>query len=261
MLPLTPMPTPYANAEPVVLDADKRAVALKQLKDLLFGFSTLANQVDKQSTMDQQLTHSVLSVAEFRIVDIAKMAGIEIHTQAEIEDRHARLRQANGRIRELEAQLGQAVGPEHLAGGLKAFADKLKKWWRVEGFGHISEMDFSEWGNLRVKFSCHLHGAFRLLDSPTPVSDKDARANWLKGLRDRGFVIDEKGRYDADVVDCDASRSTLQKLLAERLPSSKIVSTENHWAKTCMELRTVTVYIYDLKDLENLPTFGEVEDV
>lgn len=261
MSPLSAMPQPYANASPVVLDADKRAVALKEIRELLSGLSMLAKEVDAKSTLDPQLTHAVLSVTEFRIADLAKMAGIQIHTQAEIEDRHARLRQANGRIRELEQQLGQAVSPEHLGAGLKALSSKLQKWWRVEGFGHVSDMDFNEYGSLKVKLSCHLHGAFRLVDSPTPVSDKQARIDWMQSLRDRGFVIVKEDGYDAGVVDCDASRTTLQELLQRRLPSCKVVSTENHVAKGSMQLRHVTVYVYNLKDLENLPTYGEIEEL
>jgi len=133
--------------------------------------------------------------------------------------------------------------------------DQLSSWWKLEGFGLVSEFGFGEY-NLKVTFSCSLFGNFALLNSETPVSDKERKRLWRESLRDRGFVIKEEDR-EKHVVDCQQTRDALRALFALRLPHATIWKFESHETRTGSEMDSVTVVIRKIEEILTLPVLPE----
>lgn len=235
----------------VGLNADNQAVLQSEVRKALDGLSFFA-QMAAKGTLTRDFGKNVLSLAEFALANITKVTGIETNSAAEQELRYAATRAANTRVRELEAKLGEAASTEHVQMGLKDFGKKLNSWWDLEGFGHITEMSFSEHGSCRVEFSCSLFGTTFLVDSPTPISDKEKDALWKASLKERGFVLATDDRDS--LVDCDASRAVLARLFTERLPSSHIAGFTNHGSPNgLLKMRSVKLFIGNLDEIRMLP--------
>lgn len=250
-----------ADAGDVELNADQRAVLAKDLSDQMFGFKHIIDLLKAGKPVQRGLLRSVLYMAEARIVDACKVSGIQLDSATEQEQRYARVRALNERVRELEAQLGQAATPEQTAAHLKVCAENLNKWWRADGFGHVRDVTFTDWGHMKAELSCHLFGDFSLTMSKTPVSDKERRAQWLQDLKDRGFVLVQDDR-DLELLDCDQNRKTITELVMRAIPSARVVSTENIWKRGGqMLLRSVSIFIDELGDVHTLrPTREEVAE-
>lgn len=242
-----------------LLNADQQAVAQRELREMVFGLSHLLKQLTENGTMHVGTTRAVFSLAESRLVDIAKLVGIEIHTQVEQEDRYARIRAANLRIHELERQLGAAVTPAVIQMGIQSVCERLNKWWDQRGFGYIGDLRLTQYGHIEANFSCMLTGAWALTGSKTPISDKEAKALWIASLAERGFALtDDDG--DPGILDCDKSRQAMQRLFAD-IPSASIVSTTNHVNRHgSWVMRDAKVYIRKLEDIEALVLAADDED-
>jgi len=252
-LPLEIRPAPY-EGQVRPLNADEAAVLKKELTEELFGLKALLDYFTPAGAVDLNMVHAVFSVGEGRRDRLCKMLGIEMDSGAEREARYAQLRKANEFIRELETQLGQGATPEACSAFLKNLSDKMDYWWDVHGFGHIREMSFTKWGGMEVEFSCSLFGAFSRSMSDTPVSDKEARKQWLATLSDRGFVAKDKERgNDPCLVDCDQTREALKKLFSEHFSNARITSTDNNFERGDPTLRGVKVYFQNLAEVHALP--------
>lgn len=239
----------------VDLNADDQAVLQSEVRKAISGLSYLAEMAVK-GALTRDFGKNVLSVTGFALANITKVTGIETNAAAEQEQRYAGIRAANMRVHELEAKLGAAAGTEQVQLGLKDFGKKLNSWWDLEGFGHITEMSFSEYGSCQLEFSCSLFGTSHLANSPTPISDKEKEALWKACLKERGFVLATDDRDS--LVDCDASRAVLTKLFAERLPSSHIMGFTNHGGpKGVLKMRSVKLFIRNLEEIRVLPQLPE----
>ena len=239
------------------LGTDQKVVVLRTILELQQHVGTLASVLQSplfdESGLNPELATNVMKVSEYRLADLCKQLSVNTYTSTEREERHADLRKANARIRELEAQLGNSQGPDVTQSCLKVMYEQLNSWWDLEGFGHITSISFERYG-CKVDFSCMLTGDFRITNAETPVSDKERKALWLKSLSERGFVLVEEDS-DWEIQDCDASRTALQDLITSRIPSAKIFKMENvcrHNAKG-FTLRGVEVYITDIAEISRLP--------
>ncbi|KWU26416.1 hypothetical protein [Burkholderia cenocepacia] len=237
----------------ITLAPDNLAVALRKIREIQQSLGTIANIIKDGSPLNADLGANVLKVTEFYLGDLGKALGIETDDEAARKLRNANLRAANLKIHELEAQLGDSASPELTQLNLRALAKRLEAWWELEGFGHVSNIAFEPHG-CKVTFSCHLFGGFPLVDSKTPVSDKEREHLWHASLQERGFVLTEEGR-EVSLLDCDASRQALCDLLRSRLPSARVFRMENMHKQNAGDfiLRSVEVYIQKISDLLQLP--------
>lgn len=235
----------------IVLNPDNRAVLQKKVRDVMGAMATLADIAKGEQGINAELARNVLFVSEHNLADLGKLLGIETDSAADIARRNAMLREANMRVHALEAQLGAAQPVTDIQAGVKHLAERVGKWWRYEGFGHVSETNFARYG-CSLSLSCHLFGHFRIIDSATPVSDKEAKQKWYDWLTAQGFVL-VKSRGEMAVQDCDASREALRWLLTKRLPSAQIQSFENQGSDNHMLLRGVKVFVRDISQMADLP--------
>lgn len=243
--------TDLEDLPPIKLNPDNAQVALKKVRDIQSALAAIGDGVKSDEGLDASLARNVLFVCEHNMADLGKLLGVETDSARDIAQRNAMLREANTKVHNLEKKLGAAQSPEDVQAGIKHLAECLDKWWRYEGFGHVSEFEFGKYG-ASAKLSCHLFGHFRLLDSPTPLSDKEAKAKWYEHLAATGIVL-TKNRGEMAVVDCDQTRATLRKLLAERLPSAVIQSFENQGGENTVMLRQMKIYVRNISELAGLP--------
>lgn len=243
----------------ITLDADQTAVAKRHIKDLQFALATINQGLEGGSRLSEELAENCLKVSEFNLRDLCKVLNIETNGTAEMDERSARLREANMRIRTLEAQMGESQSPYLVQMGVKALADRLNKWWDIEGFGHISELKFGAHG-LEVKFCCSLFGNFSITGSKTPVSDRERKTLWYASLAERGFILGvEEGERDPTIDDCDQNRKTLMALFAQHMPSAEVVGFQSTGRRGKLVLREVDVFIRSYADVQALPVPAEAE--
>jgi hypothetical protein len=239
------------------LSKDDQSVLQRELREQIFGFGHLVNLLVENKPVAKNLAHSILYMAESRVAQICKLTGIELDSATDREQRYARIRGLNARVRDLERELGQGGTVEQTKAHLKNASDILNKWWDDRGFGHISDIRFSPYGSLEAKFSCSLFGAFRLTKSDTPVSDVENKKLWYQSLRERGFKLTEiPQEREPSLEDCDQNRAALTNLFTSNLPSSVLLESTNHFDRRggVMLLRDVHVMIYNLQDIFDLET-------
>jgi hypothetical protein len=247
------------NPDVLSLDADAKAVIIKNVRETISNLGIFAQMVEKNNLVSGT-GKNILYIAESAIADICKATGIEIDSAAEREDRYAKIRAANIRIRQLEQQIGAAVSTEHVQMGIQDLGKKLNSWWDLEGFGHISSINFTGYGNCEVVFSCMLFGTFKRSLSKTPVSDKENDKLWRDSLTERGYQLTSEDGDRDSLLDCDATRETLCNLFKERLPSCVVTGFTNHGdRKGIFTLRDVKVFIYNLSDIVGLPQMPNEE--
>lgn len=251
----------YGPDDNVTLDADTRAVLMRELAEQLSAWSMLHGMLKREEVLPRELTRNVLYASESRLVQVCKLTGVELDTVAERENRFAKIRAANERVRALEEQLGKSGTPQQTSAHLQMLARKLSAWWARDGFGYVRDISFTQYGQVTAELSCNLFGDFLLMHSDTPVTDKERKRQWHETLRQRGFVLQtEKGEHNPDIVDCDATRQALLRTISRALPSATISSTTNHHSRSgAMVLRSVQLHIEKLDDLEqlNAPAAGD----
>lgn len=245
---------PYQNAEPVMLDEDQCAVARRELKEMMSALGYLAQLLEPGKPVDRELAYNILYVSESRLAEVGKLAGVETDSAVERERRHAGIRAANERVRELERQLGGTMTAEQTAQSVARLTRKLQSWWRNEGLGHVRSAAIDSCGHMTVALSCMLFGNTALTQSSTPVSDAAKREAWLRSLTDRGFVLHPGSGSIGNLVDCDSSRTALVSLVAGAIPSAQFQGTEAQCSrKDTLVMREIRFYVTNLDDIEALP--------
>lgn len=236
---------------PIKLNPDNTAVAIKKVRETQSALVTISEGLASAEGLDAGLARNVMYVCEHYMKELGALLGVETDSARDIAQRHALLREANMKVHELEKKLGAGQAPSDVQAGVKHLVECVEKWWRYEGFGHTSESEFGKYG-ATFGLSCHLFGHFRLIDSATPLSDKEAKAKWYDYLTERGFVL-AKNRGEMAVVDCDQTREALRKFIVERIPSARIQSFENQGGSEFMMLRKVKIHVQDVAQLAALP--------
>ncbi len=236
----------------MVFNADQKAVLLKALKDIHFANGQLHEWVKKDS-LTEEMSKTLPSLIESYFSEVAKVLNYESHLLEEKEKRHAEIRKANQKIRELEEKLGFSREVDGLKEQLEYLRDKVSKWWDTEGFNYVSEVRFTPYGGLRLEF-CFILEHFGMY-SRTPVSDERNQKEHIQHLKDMGFEFAdfEKSRSEKlDLIDNPNNRSLLTKMLKERFPSLRIhewVNRESYSKSDIFVIRHVDATIYDLVDI------------
>lgn len=251
----------YASAPPVVLGEDDSAVVRREVQAMLSALHHLASLLAPGHSVSRQLVHSILYVSEARLAEIGQLTKVETDSALDREQRHARLREANQRIHELQQQLGGAVTADQTKQAVAVLVDKLQAWWRHKGLGHVQEVAMDTDGCMRVALSCMLFGNTVLTSSSTPVSDKARRQAWLQDLQSRGFVLAESTTGLGSIQACDQSRQALMQLIKEALPSAYFQQmTTQHSRSGVPVIRDIRFYIADLEDVSALPDVSSYKE-
>lgn len=249
------------TTEPMLsLSADQQAVARQKITHMHHALSTIFSALNDGREIGADFATNCVKAAEFNLADLCKALGVEIFGEKEREQRYSELRAANLRIHDLETQIGSKMPPDAVQNAITNIAEHLNKWWLTDGFGYVHDIQFGPYGVCRGRFSCRLNGGFPILESATPVSDKENRAAWIASLRERGF---ELVRDDSEwaLADCDANRAALIQLFAKHIPSAKICRFENfnRWRASGFILTHAEVHIDRIFEILALPIAQQQE--
>jgi len=245
---------PYAQAEPVTLNEDQSAVVRREVREMLSALHHLAQSLEPGKPVDRNMVYNILYVSESRLAQVGTITGVETDSAAEQARRHADLRKANMRVHELENQLGSSESTEQTKQAVAFLGKKVQAWWRRSGLGHVRDVTFDSWGNMRVALSCTLFGPTSRTDSDTPVSDKANREAWLESLKAAGFVLAPGHGRVGDVVACDASLKALERLVKGAIPSATFHKASTRRGRDgAMVYSDVTFFVENLADIKALP--------
>ena len=236
----------------IILNADDSAVALKAITSAHSALGVMYEHIKEKKPLDAEYANNILYMCESYWSDIGKILKIETDSAFERNQRHKQVRAAHERVRELEKQIGSSATPESIQQCIAHMNALISAWWRKFGFGFVSDVKFSR-GGCYADFSCHLNGDFLFIDSPTPISDKEAKENWFASLREAGYIL-TPGRRDQDLVDCDHNREILVRLFAKYAPSAQIQSFVNQRThKGEILLRSLQVRLPSYDEILSLP--------
>ncbi|WP_321967069.1 hypothetical protein [Burkholderia cepacia] len=136
----------------IALTADQEAVALRKMEDMHHAVNTLYSILKKGRSLDVEVATNCVKVAEFNLADLCKTLRVETFSSAEREQCYADLRAANMRIHDLETQLGCTAPPDEVQHAIKNIAERLNKWWCIDGFGYVHDVQFGSHGVCHGKF-------------------------------------------------------------------------------------------------------------
>ncbi|WP_078598561.1 hypothetical protein [Evansella clarkii] len=236
----------------ISLTEDQKEVLLKALKDIHFANSQLHKMV-KKDVLTEEMSKTLPSLIESYFSEAAAVLNYESHLLKEKEKRYEEIRNANQKIRELEAKLGSDRPVDGLKEQLTYLKDTVYNWWATEGFCHVNNEKFTAYGSLRLEF-CFMLESFKML-SKTPVTDKKDQAEHIQHLRNLGFEFAdfEKSRSEKlDLIDNQNNRTLLTGMLKERFPSIEIHKWDNNCSFSDPDIfviRHVDATIYDLADI------------
>ena len=236
---------PYLSI--VVLTPDQKVVAMKAAKELVHGAGYVYEMVENDA-LTVEMRDGMCNLLDHYIKELCEPVGYASQAAARIEEKHADIRRLNGRIHELERQLGEAAPIDTVPNLLRNLKDVVDEWWKGQGFGWIFELQYSPYGSVNLKFSFSFDHVFSM--SNTPVSDKKTKTDKRNNLEKQGyiFLVDES---EHRLMDCDTNRILSQCLLTKRFPSITIRYWENrHVHKSDkFALWGIHAVIQDIKDL------------
>ncbi|WP_144536504.1 hypothetical protein [Bacillus thuringiensis] len=226
--------------ELVALNEDDKAIALKGLEDLYFSAKQMHEWLSKDK-LTEEAKGLFISLSESYISDVAKATNYESDLAKERERRSADLRNANLRIRELKQQMANMKPIDGLKEQLHSLTNTIKDWWRELGFNYISEMTFTDYGGLNVKFAFSLNRRSRR---------KKEAVDKIQQLRDKGFVLMKEGN-ELQLADNDTNKKLLINLLEERFPSIQIERIEASFERDnqLSYIESVKAYIGELHEI------------
>ncbi|MED0951681.1 hypothetical protein P4T70_26835 [Bacillus mobilis] len=226
--------------ELVALNEDDKAIALKGLEDLYFSAKQMHEWLSKDK-LTEEAKGLFISLSESYISDVAKATNYESDLAKERERRSADLRNANLRIRELKQQMAEMKPIDGLKEQLHSLTNTIKDWWRELGFNYISEMTFTDYGGLNVKFAFSLNRRSRR---------KKEAVDKIQQLRDKGFVLMKEGN-ELQLADNDMNKKLLINLLEERFPSIQIERIEAFFERDnqLSYIESVKAYIGELHEI------------
>lgn len=237
------------------LTADKIAVLDSDIKRTSLALASLL-QTSKEEPINGAYVKTLLSLIEMTMASVSRHLGVATQTQVDVDERFSEIYKANGRIRELEGQLGEAMPIDSLAQSVGVLERKFQGWWKASGFGHT--IDFMLTGHgAKIVLSGSLFGEHWSTFSETPISDKESRALWVASLIDQGYALAGMDNFklggDPKLIDCDGNRALIIKLITGKFPSAIITGITNYGQRNNLfVLRQIEVTVRDLREIDCL---------
>lgn len=213
------MTTPYIELS----EKDTKEVT-KELKHLIHAAHSLLDDVVKEQ-LRQDNTGMMISLLESYQVQVGKILGYETELAKERENRFVEIREKSKRIMELEEQISSSKPIDGLQEQLKYLYDVIDKWWKEEGFYHISDYRYYSSGVVGLKFYFMMDYQYSMQRTSEPGEMN--REEYTAYLQGQGYeVIYSKGN-GMYLLDTPVNRQLLKKLITTRFPSVRINGYEN----------------------------------
>lgn len=213
---------PHAT-EPLSLTPDQKAKAQAYIRKIVDSISFLPEQFspEKDDSIEaRECVDNILGIAEYALADLSKTVGYDGRLKQEEESRHAGIRLANAKVRELEGLL--AEGKEITGTGV--LIDRVEKsvraWWGSYGFSQPCQFHHGSYGvKFELRPSIELREDFEYVDDP--VTRKNKKQMMLSLHESKGLTF-LKPKYSGDgtfeAIDTPAGRTYLLELIAETFP-------------------------------------------
>lgn len=239
-----------AEKEPLPFTPEQQAAIRQSAGRLQTHLQMIPFFFDKDG-LSTEMARNVLHMSESELAALGKLLGVATESAATIEQRYGDIRRANLRIRELEGLLGQAQPVEALLPALAGLDRQVRDWWRLEGFGFVSGVEFGGYG-VKLLLSCHFHGTRAPQGAPKDGTRQERFAWWLADLQARGFeLMEDEG--ERGLRDCPETRHALRELFGRRFPFAKVSQFVSHERSRGSQLESVELYVYDLAQIRALP--------
>ena len=234
------------NEDPTIVE-DKDGKIAKKIekiyKDICFNLGFCYEQL-KEGNLTEGMKETHLFLTEGYVLNFLDELGYEGVLKKKKDEMYSDIRSLNNENRELRRQLGEKVSNEDVREKLKNISNIIKKWWNIYGFGHVSDISYTEYGAVKLILSGSICHAYR---DDTQKAPTDAeKAEYLVNL---GFKISLKDR--GNVLFTDGNYILLDKMLKEKYPSSTIANIRGHEWGNELSMREIEVYIHNLDDLKN----------
>lgn len=136
--------------ERVVLDTKATKASVSHVKECLRALSFLQGQLEASQTdggVDVLLDDisPALRVMEHKWAALVELLSVPSAIARNVAERSAALREANMKIRLLEEKLGGEITGEQVQCALYNASNALQRWWKDNGFAHISSITFGEY--------------------------------------------------------------------------------------------------------------------
>lgn len=250
----------------ISLDKDAKEVCLSAIKDISSQLSFMYDLI-KTNKLDEEMRDTLSNLFEYRMRDISKKTGYDGLSTKVVEEKHKAIREANLKIRELEKQIGSEDLTDKIQPQIKYLSELISKWWDIEGFNYIREMNFGRYGVLEVELGFSFND-FSSRYSDKPVTKKEQHKTWIEEVKERGFAVAHKKGDGYMLVDCESNRQLLISMIKNKFPSAKITKIENYRIlgsdEMLFQIRGLTLIIKDIREIKNLESyiskFHEIED-
>lgn len=235
----------------VELNKDKKALAIKNAKDIMFLMSFTKELIEK-GTLSKDSVKTNMSLLEIYTVEAHRLFNYESDSVANHDKRHKEIRECNSKIHDLEKELANKTFEKTNLKDLRDYTakleDLLKAFWTLKGFGHIREVSFSR--ILSVEFSMSFT-RYRSSFSDTPVTDKEKRKLWKDEIAEEWDVIKRGDSEDWRLKLTDRNTARLKKLFKDYLGAS-IREFETRGYQDEFFINSAKVFIGDSQKLELL---------
>ena len=225
----------------VVRDDKTEKKLVKAYDEIRFGVATLVDH-HKKGILEVGFKETLLSLSEHYVKNLCDIMGYDGALKKEFEERHKEIRSLNEENRELRRQIGEKVSNDDVREKLKNISSSIRKWWNIEGFGHMGDDYFIGNGFFKARLSGMITEAYY---DNKELTEKDK----VSKLRKIGFEIkDDDGKH---ALDTDNNRELLKKLLQRKYPSLEIISYSSYCGrKEDAQLRDIEIMIYNLDDIK-----------
>lgn len=208
----------FNDKSPAFADEAAKKAALKKTNDLLSSLGFFRNLILEYEPKKADVwTH--LGLLEHGIVELSELTGYNGMLQKEHEARHAEVRVANIRIRELEAELGAGTGPDAVGSGIAHYMEVLGTFYSACGFRYAS-MDPTRWG-IHADFT---HELSKTVER-SPFADRKLLA---MAILERDFIPGlenwelEHDQFHDNLLDTDKNRANLRAMYADVFPGDEV---------------------------------------
>lgn len=220
------------NNEPVEINKDELA---KKVDKAIFALGYL-KELRQKDKLEKGFCATMCTNIESYTRDLLNALDYDSQLERDTQERVQKIRAVNLENRELRKQLGEKVSSEDVRECLKNIEKTIREWWREEGFGHISSIEFHEY-YIMVKLSGMISGSL----GEDGAIDK---------LRKKGYEVVSESRSDGWMGSSDKNINLLQRELKRRFPSAIMEGVKCYFQKDGTgKIRSATFYIKDYDDV------------
>jgi len=218
------------SEEKLELTEEARSKVKKSLQEIFGAVRFLFEKLGKKQITKGD-ADMICNLLEHYIVELQSPLNYQGTLAKKMEERFQEIQEVNKENIKLRKQLGAKVSPEDVRENLKLMDDAIRFWWREEGFGHVSELEFG-WCCVKVTLSGMMIGR--------------AKKN-IGQLQDKGFAIAKK---DTEMmIASDSNVTLLEGMCRDRFPSMRAAGTKTSIYQGERQLRDFSFIIRDFDDV------------